>query len=98
MFKNNVGFESKVSFGNTITVSNNTAGTVKIPAGQTNLRLEFTRPYSKPPVINVTPIGIVSPKYGVVNVTEKGFEIQIDPAQESELQFNWFAVETSDNF
>ncbi len=93
IFKNNVEFAAPATFGDKIIVTNNTAGTVKIPVGETKIVVQFSKPYSTPPVINATPIGIIAPKYGVTNITKSGFEIDIDPAQPTETQFNWFAVE-----
>jgi len=93
VFKNNVEFAAPAAFGDKIIVTNNTAGTVKIPVGETKIVVQFSKPYSTPPVINATPIGIIAPKYGVTNITKNGFEIDIDPAQPTETQFNWFAVE-----
>jgi hypothetical protein len=93
VFKNNVSFEAPAVFGDKIIVSNNTAGSVKIPIGATKVIVQFSKPYTTPPIINATPIGIIAPKYGVTNITKDGFEIDIDPAQPTDTQFNWFAVE-----
>ncbi|MBA3679030.1 hypothetical protein H0W80_02475 [Candidatus Saccharibacteria bacterium] len=95
IFKSSVNFEAPTTFGDKIIVNNNTAGTVKIPIGETKIVVQFSKPYNTPPIINATPIGIIAPKYGVTNITKDGFEIDIDPAQPTETQFNWFAVETS---
>jgi hypothetical protein len=95
IFKNDVNFEGDVNVAGNIKVGNDSAGTVKVLAGQTTIKVVFTKPYAKPPVVNVTPVGIVAPKYGVVDVTENGFTIQIDPAQATDTQFNWIAVQNN---
>lgn len=95
VFRQEASFEAPTSFADKITVSNNTAGKVKVLAGKNKVEVRFSKPYATPPVINVTPIGIIAPKYGVANVTVDGFEIDIDPVQAIDTQFNWFAVESS---
>lgn len=95
VFKNDVNFEGNTTFTGNVIVSNNTAGLVKVPAGQTQVKIVFARPYTKKPVINVTPVGIVAPKYGVVDVATDGFTIEIDPAQSIDTEFNWIAVQNN---
>ncbi len=95
IFRNDVNFEGDVNIGGKIIASDNSAGTVEIVPGQTTVSVVFTKPYDKEPVINVTPVGIISPKYGVVDITKQGFTIQIDPAQPDKLKFNWIAVQNN---
>lgn len=95
IFRNDVNFEKDVNIAGNITVSDNSAGTVKVLAGQSSIKVVFSKPYAKPPVVNVTPVGIITPKYGVIDVTENGFTVQIDPAQTTDTQFNWIAVQNN---
>lgn len=95
IFRNDVNFEGDVNIGGKIVASDNSAGTVEINPGQTAVSVVFTKPYDKEPVINVTPVGIINPKYGVVDITNQGFTIQIDPAQPDRLKFNWIAVQNN---
>ncbi len=95
VFAGGATFNGTATFNDKIVVSSNTAGTVKLLAGQTKVSIQFSKPYTAPPIINATPIGIIAPKYGVTNITKDGFDIDIDPAQPTDTQFNWFAVETN---
>ncbi len=95
VFKNDVNFEGNSTFAGNIIVSKDTAGLVKVPAGQTQVKILFSKPYAKKPVINVTPTGVIEPKYGVVEVTNEGFVIVIDPAQSTDTEFNWIAVQNN---
>jgi microcystin-dependent protein len=91
---NMIAFLTDVTFKGHVSVSEDTAGTVTIPAGQTIAHVTFKKEYAVKPVINLTLSHISDVKYAVENINTKGFDVIIDPKQDKEVTMNWTAFAT----
>ncbi len=83
-FAGRVFFEDKVSF------NQDTAGKTKIVAGETTIRVNFTKPFEKEPVVNVTPLDFLEGQYKI-EVEVNGFTIELSDLQAEPIDFSWTA-------
>src|SRR3989338_1057395 len=67
-------------------------GQAKILTGSDRVRVTFEKPYDLPPIITITPVGIVTSTSGVENVTVTGFDIVMLPPSVTTTLFNWHAI------
>jgi hypothetical protein len=90
-FNKAVQFKADATFEGLIKVSDNTAGTVKIPAGQTSGTVTFSKPYGKPPKVTTG----ISEFVDVVvdNKTNNGFTVRIPSPRGSDTFVDWTAFE-----
>ena len=91
--KGDTDFAGKVKFTGQVSFNSDTAGTATIHSGDSEVRVVFKQQLDAIPVVNATPLGIVSSKYGVKDVTQQGFTIVIDPTQLTDAIFNWMAIQ-----
>ena len=91
-FSKAVTFQSDVSLLGHITVGDNTAGTVDIPAGQTSVSVTFSSPYDKAPKVTTGVSDFVDVAVG--NKSGKGFTIQIPSARGTDTYVDWTALAT----
>lgn len=92
-----MNFLADVVFHGHVTVDKDTAGKVKIVAGQTTTHVTFAKQYVNQPIVNITLQGANNiTKYYVDNVTNKGFDIIIDPKQDKDIMINWTAFATDE--
>jgi hypothetical protein len=91
-FNKAVQFKSDVTFEGLIKVSDNTAGTVKIPAGQTSAAVTFSKAYGNPPKVTTG----ISEFVDVVvdNKSNNGFTVRIPSPRASDTFVDWTAFET----
>lgn len=80
-----------VIINGSLTVSDNTAGTAVIPAGQTGVDVRFVPAHNQTPKVltgssNFLPVRID-------NKTPQGFRLTIPTPQEHDMSIDWFAVE-----
>jgi hypothetical protein len=92
LFNNAVRFKSDASFEGLIKVSDNTAGTIKIPAGQTSATVTFNKAYGKPPKVTTG----ISEFVDVVvdSKTNNGFTVRIPAPRGTDTYIDWTAFET----
>ncbi len=92
VFTGDANFNGDVNITGHVAFGSDSAGVAKISAGDTKIKVTFDTPYTKPPVVTATPIGILDTKYGVTNITTTGFEIDLESVLPAETQFNWIVV------
>ena len=92
----NATFAGKVRFEDQVTFNSDTAGKATLLTGDDEVTITFVSELDSVPIVNVTPLGIVDTKYGVKEVTTKGFTIVIDQVQSLNTMFNWSAILTKD--
>ena len=92
LFNNGVTFQNDVSFMGHIKVGDNTAGTVKIPAGQTSVSVTFSSDYAAVPKITTGVSDFISVK--VDSKTKHGFTLRLPSAQASDVYVDWTALQT----
>ncbi|MGI5828287.1 MAG: tail fiber domain-containing protein, partial [Patescibacteria group bacterium] len=76
-----------------IIVTSDTAGKVTIPAGETEVTVEFAKPYKTAPIVTATqktPIALGW--FRVTDETESGFTIEISTPQTLDVEFAWMAI------
>lgn len=95
-FRSTVAFLGDVTFLGSLTVSQDTAGSVTIPAGVTEIQVLFDRPYKQVPLVYLTPTSQSRPGYSVSQVTSIGFIIKLDQAFPEATSFNWLALLTKE--
>ncbi|MCA9381597.1 tail fiber domain-containing protein, partial [Candidatus Dojkabacteria bacterium] len=75
----------------------NTVGIATVPAGETEIAIEFTESYTTPPIITVTPEGQEyldsGLTYTIIDKTEDGFTIKLSDIYTEDLLFNWHVFE-----
>lgn len=82
-------FEGKVTF------DADAAGTVIIPAGETEVEITFENPYPVAPIVTVSPNQKLEASFYVTDVTENGFILNIDPSTDEDVEFSWHAIVTA---
>lgn len=95
VFNGDADFKGKTTFEGNVDFRDNTAGVVKISAGQKTLTVTFSHPHDHIPIVNVTPGEFVSGSYRVRDVAKDRFVIELSQAQDSDITFNWSALATS---
>lgn len=86
-------FNEQVALRNKINVGEDSAGKIKLSAGQTKVSVQFQKEYSESPIVTSTPLGLMGGRtYAVVNITKNGFEIEISSALSTDIEFNWIAL------
>ena len=91
-FTKSVIFNGPAIFTNIITIKNkNVVGYAVIPAGQSKVRIEFTRPYNTVPMVFVTPEESV--QFYITNKTKTGFTIKLQKTQTNDVKFEWLVIE-----
>ena len=61
-----------------VIVGEDTAGEVEVGAGESQIRIEFKKPYVTKPIVTATLTGGKNVFYSVKNIDENGFDIVID--------------------
>lgn len=91
VFQDRAEFLASVFFKGEISVDENTAGTVEIPAGTTKLEVKFSRAFSQLPSVSLTPqkSGV---EYALESVSTEGFIITLTTAQPTTTKFTWLAL------
>lgn len=92
LFDQLVTFGGSVMFNGTATFNNDAAGYAVISAGNQTVHVEFTGPYTQPPVITVSLGGGRFASYSYDNVTANGFDIVLENPTSQELRFSWTAT------
>jgi hypothetical protein len=90
-FNKAVTFNSDVAMLGHIKVGDNTAGTVKIPAGQTSAAVSFSAPYDNTPKITTGVSDFVDVK--VDNKSKNGFTVRIPAPRGDDVYVDWTAFE-----
>ncbi|MCA9328558.1 hypothetical protein KC959_02210, partial [Candidatus Saccharibacteria bacterium] len=96
-FISDVVFNGSVQFGSEVIFSNNSAGSVTIPAGQTSVEISFAPPLSKAPTIIVSPNSFMNGTYRQTNSGLNGFRIELEKVQDNDVIFSWQALLTQGN-
>lgn len=102
-FLGQVIFRGDVNFAGTPTFNSDTVGRALIKQGADEVSIVFKKEYANQPVVNVN-INLVGaikpdevPKFGVYDVTTKGFKIKLSQVTGSDLSFSWIALAVSDD-
>ncbi|MBN2015702.1 hypothetical protein JW766_02620, partial [Candidatus Dojkabacteria bacterium] len=74
-------------------VSEDTAGSVTIPEGKTEVSVTYRQSYNDTPKVAVTPQGEIKTFYHVRNKTKDGFKIVINRPQTKDVNFDWIVME-----
>jgi hypothetical protein len=85
VFRSTVTFEDRVTFSDT-----DMAGTVTIRAGESSVRIDFSRPYSEIPRVTVTADAFVT--YRVTDKMVTGFTIETQSPVSTDTNFDWMAL------
>jgi hypothetical protein len=102
IFRDNTTFEKDVqvkgdtTITGTLTVNQNQAGGVTIPAGTKGVRVLFNQVFPSNPVVTVTPQVFFNGQYKVTAVQTDSFELQLSEVQAQDVVFNWQALVKSD--
>lgn len=97
-FLGKIIFRGDVNFAGTPTFNSDTVGRALIKQGAEEVEIIFKKEYVGVPVVNVN-INLVGaikpdevPKFGVYDVTTKGFKIKLNQVAGSDLSFSWIAL------
>lgn len=92
-FQGKITVKGLARFDDQISVGSDTAGVVKVAAGQKTLKVEFSKSYKYgAPVVTLTPLANVAGNYWLSDVSAAGFTVNISRAQSSDVSFNWIAL------
>ncbi len=99
VFKTEAIFQAPVHFlaglkvRGPITVTNQTAGVLVVPAGATRVQLVFESEFPSNPVVYVTPeVGSLVSEYTVAAISRTSFELQLAQPLAQEARFSWLAL------
>jgi hypothetical protein len=92
IFNGGVTFKSDTTFEGLIKVSDNTAGTIKIAAGQTSGVVNFSKPYGTAPKITTGVSEFVD--VIVSDKSKSGFTVRIPSPRTVDTYIDWTAFET----
>jgi hypothetical protein len=98
-FESKVTFKNEVEFQDHITVDVDTAGTIKLAAGETSVKIVFAKPYSLMPrvVANLQSSGTpVFMPYLIADKSTTSFSIILQNPAPSDLYFDWIALAAKD--
>jgi len=92
-FEKDAAFDGNVSIKGQTTVGSDTAGVVTLPAGETVIKVEFSKPQTEIPIISLTLGDGKFAQYSYRNVTKDGFEIVVKTSSTDALNFSWIALQ-----
>ncbi|MEM6998195.1 MAG: hypothetical protein AAF413_04795, partial [Patescibacteria group bacterium] len=95
-FVTEVRFNSLVKFAGIVEFAANASGSVRLAAGQTEVFVDFTPPYPGIPQVSLTPKEFIDGQWRLGTVETTGFWIRLSSAQDSELEFDWQAIYSTD--
>lgn len=87
-----VVFKKDVIVEGTLTLNENQAGVIIIPAGKKGVRVQFSKEFSQSPIVTVTAAQKIFGEYWVTQVSGVEFSIELETAQAEAVQVNWQAV------
>ncbi|MGI9027267.1 MAG: tail fiber domain-containing protein, partial [Candidatus Saccharimonadales bacterium] len=91
-FQKDAQFDGNVAVKGQTTFNSDTAGYATIKAGDTSVKVKFTKPKTAKPVISLTLGDGKFAQYSYKNVTEEEFEIVLAAPSLEDLTFSWVAV------
>ncbi len=92
-FEKAVVFLGEVTFGNRVTFSDrDMGGRATIESGNNSVTVVFSKPFSKTPIITLTPEGENTDFY-LTETSERGFKIKVAQPSAQNITFNWIALE-----
>ncbi len=91
-FQQQVDFLAGVVFHSPITVNQDTAGKVIIPAGASKVKVTFTQAFSSEPVVYLSPLENIVGGYALDSVSPTEFVVSLNLTQAGEVQLNWLAL------
>ncbi len=94
VFTGNSTFDGSVAFNGDVVFSENSAGTVTIPAGSTTASVKYTKALNPVPTPSVTPQEFITGQYRVTAITATGFVIELNQAQDVPTKFSWTAIQS----
>lgn len=97
-FLGTVIFRQDVTFDGHVTVSRDGAGYAMLQPGESSVHINFTKPYTTAPIVNATLIGNASARYGVDNVSERGFDLILQTPSSQVVTAAWTAIAVTDPF
>lgn len=96
-FQKDATFLAGVSFKGPISVNQDTAGMVVVPAGATKVKVTFTRAFASKPIVYLSPVQTVAGGFSLAEVTENQFVIVLNQAQMNPVEVNWLAILQASN-
>lgn len=96
IFEGSVEFLASAVFHGPITVNADTSGIVYVPAYTKVYKLTFENSFSQKPIVYVTAEDSAL-NFNVIEVTQSGFEVQINNPSENAMQFQWLALMSENN-
>jgi 6-phosphogluconolactonase (cycloisomerase 2 family) len=105
-FWNNVAFKSDVTFDKSVTLPDNSAGTVLLHKYTSSVRVEFDTPFAFVPNVSLTPIINTATdsafladagRAGVTDVTVSGFTVILDQPAVRDVEYSWMAISVANN-
>ncbi|MEK7571436.1 MAG: helix-turn-helix domain-containing protein [Patescibacteria group bacterium] len=91
VFTGNISFAEVTRFLNNVIFTSDTVGMITIPENTTKIAVTFTKPFTRTPIVNLTPVKSIKGEYALEEVTKKGFILSLKEGQEEEVVFNWTA-------
>ncbi|MEK9195971.1 MAG: hypothetical protein AAB914_01245, partial [Patescibacteria group bacterium] len=85
-------FNNDIDFVGRATFNNDTAGFAVIQPGQTQVHVDFTRPYDQLPVVTISVKNGQFIQYAYKDLTPQGFTIVIEQPATTPVEFSWNAV------
>ena len=95
-FIGDIVFQNQVKFDSNVVFSSNSAGTVTIPAGQTEIDIVFNPEKPIIPIVIVAPNSLVEGSWAQGSISKNGFKITLAQAQVVDVQFSWQSTLVSD--
>lgn len=89
VFRQNVTVDESLIIGKNLVLNENYAGSVTVPAGKKGVKVVFSTPFDKAPVVTVTATQKITGEYWITDTSEAGFLIVFSEAQGQESNINW---------
>ncbi len=91
-FEKDAQFDGNVAVKGQITLNSDTAGTAVVKAGETSVKVKFSKPKTTKPVISLTLGDGKFAQYSYKNVTEEEFEIILASPALEDMALSWIAL------
>jgi len=93
LVSNNLEIDGNLKVKKHLSLGIDSVGQAEIISGEKVTHITFSQKYYVAPIVNITPVGIINSNYAVDNISIEGFDIIIDDFIDTNVIFNWQAIE-----
>jgi hypothetical protein len=91
-FEAGIEVKGSASFAGVATFNSDAGGYVTVPAGQSSIRVNFSKAYQQTPVVTISLGQGKFARYTYDNLTSNGFDIILDEPASADYRFSWTAL------